>query len=140
MRLELSQECQQVGVVAPAFPFSVGHAHVECFCLHLQIYFSVNIGGFYRYVPEPVADCVDIDARAKEMSGRRVADGVRPDALFSELRVIHSEFANVPGDDVMDAKTSQRLPVAAEEHSLVIRLAAGELFQFAREQLACGEG
>ena len=66
------------------------------------------------------------------MSGSRVADGVGPDAFLPKFWVFRSEFANVPGDDVMDAKPSQRLSVAAEEHSLVIRLAARELFQFAR--------
>ena len=58
-----------------------------------------------------------------------MADGVWPDALFSQFRVLRNEFANVPGDYVMNAESSQRLPVAAEEHALVVRLTTGELFQ-----------
>src|SRR5215471_19504514 len=104
--LELCQESQQVWVVAPTLLLSLGFTHLECLRFHFQIYFRVNIGSFYGHVPKPGADRVDVDARAKQMRGSRVADGVRPDALFSQLRAFRNEFANVPCDYVMNAESS----------------------------------
>src|SRR6185312_6869119 len=65
------------------------------------------------------------------MRGRRVADGVRPDALFSQLRVLGNDSVDVSGDDVMNAEPRQRFSVAVKEHTLVVRLTAGELFKLA---------
>src|SRR5262249_46827855 len=127
--LEVCQEGQQVRVVAPALPLSVGFTYLECLRFHFQFYFSVNICSFVGHLLEPGAVSVDVDARSRQMSSSRVADGVRPDALFSQLWAFRNEFANVTGDDVMNAESSQRLAVAAEEHPLLVRLTAGELFQ-----------
>jgi hypothetical protein len=51
----------------------------EDFCFALQIDFGVDVGRVDGDVSEPGADGVDIDARAQQMCGRCVPDGVRAD-------------------------------------------------------------
>ena len=54
----------------------------QCFRLHFQIDFGINIGGIKRRVPQPGTDCVNIDARAEEMDCSCVSNGMGTDFFF----------------------------------------------------------
>ena len=54
----------------------------QCFGLHLQINFSINVGSIKRHVPQPGTDCVNIDARAEEVDCRCVSNGMGADFFF----------------------------------------------------------
>src|SRR5260370_31074900 len=75
--------------------------------------------GVERDVTQPGSDCVDVNAGAEEMDGRRVANCVRTDALADHRRYRLGRQPCIVRDETVYPEPSQRLVCPTQEDCFV---------------------
>src|SRR5712691_4249079 len=126
MPLQRSQELDDTRVLAPMpWTSTSGYfAMSQGLGLHFQIDLRIDMGSVQRHVSQPAADSVDVNTRAKQVTGGRMSNRVRTDAFGLERRPRRARLAYRSPYQGVDAKPSQRLSETVQEHSFVRTTAA----------------
>ena len=92
----------------------------QCFGLHCEVGFRVDIGGVHRDVTKPCADRIDVNTRAKQMGRRCVPNGMRADLLVLQRRNLIGRGLDVPLHQGVNTKASHTTAISIEEQMSVV--------------------